>query len=781
MCPWVISVMSVVLISSSPQNSCNQNVDCDKCISIDLGCAFCTDIDFPTSKGLGSRCGTSTDLVERNCSNINFPLSYNETVEDKELNGGGANKNPIQVKPQHIKLKLRQGKEYNFTLTYRVAENLPVDMYFVLDMSTTMQVKLKTLEKVIDSLLKDMENFTSNIRIGFGTFIDKIMSPYSFTTKEYLENPCILNNNTCAPANEFTHVQKLSNNPAEFKEKMKHLNTSANWDVMEGGLDGVMQAVVCQDEIGWRNESRRVLVYFSDAGFHFAGDGKLAGIVLPNDGKCHLDSNGNYAMEKVLDYPSLGQLAKVLDDYQINVFFAVDNESLPLYEDFCNMASQARAISFDDTSARKIHQAIVDYYKDLVKKVEIVEIDKPEEMDIVIQSKCLLQQLEEIRECGGLEKGKSVDFEISAKLRKCPDKNDNLKTFFLKPAGIQEKLRIDVEYICSCNCEDINDGTQCTNDNGTLRCGVCNCLEGRVGDLCQCATDTSVGQKTTNLDELCKNKNETGDKICSSNGKCQCGECVCNNGFQGRYCQCKSDKCPRDVNGLECGGHGRCECEECQCESGYSGHSCDCPDSEDSCKGDGGKICNGKGKCVCGRCQCNGRYSPPYCQECPTCDEECIDVERCAYAECIRCYLDRNVTCLSAASCKNITEVGTFPTDKTRCLLYLNESCTIQHLQNCDSGKGSYLLVSNTIVCVSSPGMPLHHILLIALPTGIVGVGLMLLITWKLLTNWYDRIEYRRFESELINTKFGYGDNPLYESASTSYANPLRGTRQRAF
>lgn len=45
-----------------------------------------------------------------------------------------------------------------------------------------------------------------------------------------------------------------------------------------------------QEQIGWRNVTR-LLVFSTDAGFHFAGDGKLGGIVLPNDGKCHLENN----------------------------------------------------------------------------------------------------------------------------------------------------------------------------------------------------------------------------------------------------------------------------------------------------------------------------------------------------------------------------------------------------------------------------------------------------------------------------------------------------------
>ena len=55
-------------------------------------------------------------------------------------------------------------------------------------------------------------------------------------------------------------------------------------------LVGVSLSHFSQDQIGWRNVTR-LLVFSTDAGFHFAGDGKLGGIVLPNDGKCHLENN----------------------------------------------------------------------------------------------------------------------------------------------------------------------------------------------------------------------------------------------------------------------------------------------------------------------------------------------------------------------------------------------------------------------------------------------------------------------------------------------------------
>lgn len=36
-----------------------------------------------------------------------------------------------------------------------------------------------------------------------------------------------------------------------------------------------MQALVCRQPIGWREEARRLLVLATDAGLHHAGDGKV--------------------------------------------------------------------------------------------------------------------------------------------------------------------------------------------------------------------------------------------------------------------------------------------------------------------------------------------------------------------------------------------------------------------------------------------------------------------------------------------------------------------------
>ncbi len=56
---------------------------------------------------------------------------------------------------------------------------------------------------------------------------------------------------------------------------MRKAAVSGNLDAPEGGFDAIMQAIVCKDRIGWRDRARRLLVFSTDASFHYAGDGKV--------------------------------------------------------------------------------------------------------------------------------------------------------------------------------------------------------------------------------------------------------------------------------------------------------------------------------------------------------------------------------------------------------------------------------------------------------------------------------------------------------------------------
>lgn len=55
-----------------------------------------------------------------------------------------------------------------------------------------------------------------------------------------------------------------------------------------------------QEKIGWRNDASHLLVFTTDAKTHIALDGRLAGIVQPNDGQCHIGKDNLYSASTTL-------------------------------------------------------------------------------------------------------------------------------------------------------------------------------------------------------------------------------------------------------------------------------------------------------------------------------------------------------------------------------------------------------------------------------------------------------------------------------------------------
>ena len=155
----------------------------------------------------------------------------------------------------------------------------------------------------------------------------------------------------------FPLLRKNEKETPNFSEKqgeVKRAQVSGNLDAPEGGFDAIMQAIVCEEQIGWREKARKLLVFSTDAGFHYAGDGKLGGIVKPNDGICHLDSKGVYTHSDKQDYPSVSQINHKVEcirvrspesvltfsifsleqvkEHSVNIIFAVTEEQFSVYD-----------------------------------------------------------------------------------------------------------------------------------------------------------------------------------------------------------------------------------------------------------------------------------------------------------------------------------------------------------------------------------------------------------------------------------------------------------------
>ncbi|XP_053374637.1 integrin alpha-5-like isoform X2 [Mercenaria mercenaria] len=335
-----------------------------------------------------------------------------QILKNEPLQDGTKSRKAVQLAPQHVKLNLK-----------------PVDVL--------------------------RKSYTSDIQVGFGSFVDKPVQPFSITTPQHLENPCIWMRTKCDPTYGYIHRLHLSKDVQKFMDVMNKTRVSANFDPLEGGLDAIVQASVCPNIIGWRNQSRRILVYVSDSGFHFAGDGKLAGIDEPNDGLCHLAPNAQsteeyiYTHSKVLDYPSFGLVKKVLTENKISSLFLVPESDKEVYKgltDFIGDQSSTAELTGDNMRLYR-------FIESLARRLYIIAEDLPEGLDVKAETSCnkhvasTFNLKEESVKCSQLELGQEVDIRVTITLNGCP-KNGKRKNIRLVPSGVQESVLIETEYAC---------------------------------------------------------------------------------------------------------------------------------------------------------------------------------------------------------------------------------------------------------------------------------------------------------------------------------------------
>lgn len=758
---------------------------CGECIQAGPNCGWCTDASFlqegmPTS----ARCDVISALKEKGCpaNKIENPRGSRTILLNKEITNrskGTADKlktdEITQIQPQKLELYLRSGEPQSFELKFKRAEDYPIDLYYLMDLSFSMKDDLENVKNLGTALMDAMKQITSDFRIGFGSFVEKTVMPYISTTPAKLLNPCTGEQNCTSPFS-YKNVLNLTADGHLFNDLVSMQQISGNLDSPEGGFDAIMQVAVCGEQIGWRNVTR-LLVFSTDAGFHFAGDGKLGGIVLPNDGKCHLE-NGMYTMSHYYDYPSIAHLVQKLSENNIQTIFAVTEEFQPVYKELQNLIPKSAVGTLSSNSSNVI-QLIIDAYNSLSSEIIFENKKLPEGVTISFKSYCkngVNGTGENGRKCSNISIGDEVKFDISITANKCPKKGQS-ETVTIKALGVNEEVDVVLHFICECDChkDGIPNSPECNSGNGTFECGACRCNEGRIGRLCECSTDEVNSE---DMDASCRRDNSS--EICSNNGDCSCGECVCkkrenpNEIYSGKYCECDNFNCDRS-NGLICGGNGICKCRVCECFANFTGSACDCSENNATCMAENGQLCNGRGECICGRCKCNDpKFQGPTCESCPTCPTVCTE-----HKDCIQCKAFQKGEKSLCNACKDFKLILV---DDRESLPKLNEHRTVMPCKEKDADDCwfYFTFVSNstndvTVYVLNKPECPSgpEIIPIVAgVVAGIVLIGLALLLIWKLLMIIHDRREFAKFEKEKMNAKWDAGENPIYKSAVTTVVNP---------
>lgn len=491
------------------------------------------------------RCMEKSELEKYNCREKfieeNRKLSQNLLRNENLSDFSKTNSNAHQLRPQWVKLNLRKNEVQVVKMKFRPAKNYPLDLYYLMDLTWSMKDDKETLVRIGGGLAKALNNLTENTRLGFGSYADKPALPYIMISDYELNNPCSVENAICKPTYLYKHQLSLTTDVHEFVSQVNASKVTGNIDAPEGGLEALMQVLVCEDQIGWKEKSRKIVVLATDAQMHMAGDGLLGGAIAKNNKMCYLDQNGDYTAALIQDYPSLEEIYRELSKRKVNVIFAVTEDVFNYYQQINELMTELTRVGVLQSDSSNILQLVEDGFKEFSRKINFKD-DASDYLKIDYFTTCggKFKKPMPTASCDNVEIGKEYDFELHVHLLESPDVIGTEKLQVkVEETSLDEYMVLDFELELTCPClkEEIGekDSPICSN-NGELKCGMCFCNEGFIGKTCDCSLKNYAS--TREMESQCRLPED--GSVCSNRGECLCGNCYCSKGWEGKYCECEA-------------------------------------------------------------------------------------------------------------------------------------------------------------------------------------------------------------------------------------------------
>ncbi|KAL6254269.1 hypothetical protein P5V15_014884 [Pogonomyrmex californicus] len=726
---------------------------CEDCLEANSACAWCSDWSYSNSTYGKPRCNILERLRAFGCPDTEIRMAPLESLRvlanvDFQDVSNTHTIHPVQLRPQKLQLKVRPRSSQVITLQYRPAKNYPLDLYYLMDLTWSMKDDKETLVRLGWKIANTLGSFTTNFR---------------------LENPCKSENAICKPLYSFWHHLKLTDNVSRFIHEVNYSSVTGNVDNLEGGLDGIVQAIVCDQQIGWTYQTRKLMLIATDGLLHFAGEGKLGGVIERQDFQCHIDERGQYSLAKKYDYPSLAEVSRLLREHKINLIFAVTEDRRYEYELIADLLKEQARVATLAYNSSNILEIIESAYHEIVSKI-VLRDNSTGPLHLRYLSTCGSKTNVELNtsECDGIQEGQVYEFKIVISVDDCP-RNESLwrQMVIIDDALASEasEVQIEVELLCGCDCKNVK-SSYCKH--GINECGICKCDFGWSGDTCDCDESFSIENRLQ-----CTN----GTEICSNRGECICGICSCDKGYNGHFCECSP--CDK-TDGIECGGRGTCDCGVCNCLNGWEGSGCQCLSGDEFCIAPGSKeVCAGHGYCDCGQCRCNETavdglyYRGTYCESSASVGGSGLCI---LYSSCV------NVTVEYPEKAEELCQTNTtlYKTERVDAVNIDDEHycfvrtiqdrtvCTIPYIYEFQTDKSVTLKIANKMCrtlmhAAFIPGIIFGAVLLL----GIIG-----LLTWKSWTSIQDRKEYAKFEQEQQKTVYALEENPLFRPAISRFRVP---------
>lgn len=152
---------------------------------------------------------------------------------------------------------------------------------------------------------------------------------------------------------------------------------------------------------------------------------QLGGAVKRQDFKCHLDERGQYSLAAQFDYSSLAELSRLLQEYKINVIFAVTEERRSEYEEIVKLLREKATVATLTSDSSNILDIIENAYHRITSKL-ILRDNSSSPLIMKYFSNCGEGNASEWNtlECDDIKEGQMYDFKVVLSYKECPRDKD---------------------------------------------------------------------------------------------------------------------------------------------------------------------------------------------------------------------------------------------------------------------------------------------------------------------------------------------------------------------
>ena len=209
---------------------------------------------------------------------------------------------------------------------------LPLDVQFLQDLSGSFGDDIAVVQGLIPQIVSALQAVQANSAFGSSTFVDKPISPFG-ASGEWVYNTLLpLTTNAVTLTNTYNSMVIRYGN-----------------DEPEAQLESLMQLALHSAEVGFRPDSARFVVLFTDAPYHQAGDGVQAGITTPNNGDAIMDGGGIGE-----DYPYIAQVQAALAAANIIPIFAIANNYESVYQNLVTLLGRGQVVTLTPNSSNVV-------------------------------------------------------------------------------------------------------------------------------------------------------------------------------------------------------------------------------------------------------------------------------------------------------------------------------------------------------------------------------------------------------------------------------------------